>query len=78
MWDLPEPGIKPMSPALARGFLTTGPTREVLPTDLKLISSSLLGLPVCPNPLYFPAPFLCPAWFRAPLSDPLVSLEGSL
>jgi len=25
MWDLPEPGIKPMSPALAGGFLTTGP-----------------------------------------------------
>ena len=25
MWDLPGPGIKPMSPALAGGFLTTGP-----------------------------------------------------
>ena len=25
MWDLPRPGIEPMSPALAGGFLTTGP-----------------------------------------------------
>ena len=25
MWDLPRPGIKPMSPALAGGFLTTRP-----------------------------------------------------
>ena len=25
MWDLPGPGIKFMSPALAGGFLTTGP-----------------------------------------------------
>ena len=25
MWDLPGPGIKPMSPALAGRFLTTGP-----------------------------------------------------
>ena len=25
MWDLPGPGIKPVSPTLAGGFLTTGP-----------------------------------------------------
>ena len=25
MWDLPEPGIKSLSPALAGGFLTTEP-----------------------------------------------------
>ena len=25
MWDLPRPGLKPMSPALAGGFLTTAP-----------------------------------------------------
>ena len=25
MWDLPRPGIKPESPALAGGFLTTAP-----------------------------------------------------
>ena len=25
MWDLPRPGIKPMSPTLAGGFLTTAP-----------------------------------------------------
>ena len=26
MWDLPRPGIDPMSPALADGFLTTEPS----------------------------------------------------
>ena len=25
MWNLPAPGIEPMSPALAGGFFTTGP-----------------------------------------------------
>ena len=25
MWNLPEPGIEPVSPALAGGFLTAGP-----------------------------------------------------
>ena len=25
MWDLPRPGLEPMSPALAGGFLTTAP-----------------------------------------------------
>ena len=26
MWDLPRPGLKPESPALAGGFLTTAPS----------------------------------------------------
>ena len=28
IWDLPGPGIEPVSPALAGGFLTTGPTEK--------------------------------------------------
>ena len=32
MWDLPRPGIEPMSPALAGGFLTTVPPRKSLVT----------------------------------------------
>ena len=28
MWDLPGPGIEPVSPALAGGFLTTAPPRK--------------------------------------------------
>ena len=28
VWSLPRPGIKPMSPALARGFLSTIPLRK--------------------------------------------------
>jgi len=30
MWDLPGPGIEPVSPALAVGFLTTGPPEKTL------------------------------------------------
>ena len=30
MWDLPGPGIEPVSPALAGGFLTTGPLGKSL------------------------------------------------
>ena len=31
MWDLPRPGIEPISPALAGGFLTTAPPGKSLP-----------------------------------------------
>ena len=30
MWDLPGPGLEPMSPALAGGFLTTAPAGKSL------------------------------------------------
>ena len=30
MWNLPEPGVEPMSPALAGRFLTTGPPGKSL------------------------------------------------
>ena len=30
MWDLPGPGIESVSPALAGGFLTTGPPGKSL------------------------------------------------
>ena len=34
MWDLPRPGLKPVSPALADGFLTTAPPGTPLKTIL--------------------------------------------
>ena len=33
MWDLPGPGIKPVAPALAGRFLTTGPPGKSLPSE---------------------------------------------
>ena len=36
MWDLPGPGLKPMSPALAGGFLTTAPPGKSLPFHFKI------------------------------------------
>ena len=30
VWDLPRPGLEPVSPALAGGFLTTGPPGKPL------------------------------------------------
>ena len=35
MWDLPRPGLEPMSPALAGGFLTTAPPGKSLHSFLK-------------------------------------------
>ena len=46
MWNLPGPGIKPMSPALAAGFLTTGPPG-------KSILSSIFVLSCYTKPNYF-------------------------
>ena len=34
MWDLPGPGIEPVSPALAGGFLTTVPPGKPSDGDL--------------------------------------------
>ena len=43
MWDFPGPGIKPMSPALAGGFLTSVPPGKSL-CDVFLILSILFHL----------------------------------
>ena len=39
MWDLPRPGLKPVSPALAGRFLTTVPPGKSLKATLFLISN---------------------------------------
>ena len=44
MWDLPRPGLKPMSPALASGFLTTAPPGKprVNPLNESFVSLGVL------------------------------------
>ena len=37
MWDPPRPGVEPTSPALAGGFLTTGPPAKSLTVFLTLL-----------------------------------------
>ena len=39
MWDLPGPGLEPMSPALAGGFLTTVPPGKPQEFQLNSVSS---------------------------------------
>ena len=39
MWDLPGPGLKPVSPALAGGFLTTAPPGKSLTFKLDRVTS---------------------------------------
>ena len=41
MWDLPRPGLEPMSPALAGGFLTTAPPGK--PEFLKSLESNMFS-----------------------------------
>ena len=38
MWDLPGPGIEPVSPAMAGGFLTTVPPGKSLTYVFEIIS----------------------------------------
>ena len=51
MWDLPGPGLKPVSPALAGGFLTTVPPGKpmscVLYNELVIISILLNPMSHC-------------------------------
>ena len=44
LWDLPRLGIKPVSPALAGGFLTTGP-----PGKSKFVFLCTRTAPFCPH-----------------------------
>ena len=50
MWDLPRPGLEPMSPALAGGFLTTVPPEkslfQLLVSNLCLFLSCIVKMPV--------------------------------
>ena len=42
MWDLPGPGLEPVSPALAGGFLTTAPPGKSLSVIFIAFATSLL------------------------------------
>ena len=44
MWDLPGPGMEPVPPALAGGFLTTAPPGKSRGKDLKPIIQSTIFL----------------------------------
>ena len=50
MWDIPNPGIEPLSPALAGGFLTTRPPGK----SFGFILAIPIGAATC-----------CPVWGRA-------------
>ena len=65
MWDLPGPGLEPVSPASAGGFLTTVPPGK--PTFSSLIHFEFIfvyGVKECSNFIFlhvavvFPAPFI--------------------
>ena len=49
MWDLPRPGLEPVSPALAGRFLTTVPPGKPLKRILKVLAKLLdsLNLRLC-------------------------------
>ena len=50
MWDLPGPGIELMSPALADGFLTTGPPGKFLNMSVSKHFFSFQPLTLLANP----------------------------
>ena len=66
MWDLPGPGIEPVSPALAGGFLTTAPSGKSLCT-LFYSEKCLIKMLNCMAPYCVPssaagAPWLESCW----------------
>ena len=81
MWDLPEPGLEPVSPALAGGFPTTAPPGKSrhLYFYLSLTSHVPNYLPLFPNFafylfIYF---YLWLCWVFAPVrGPPLVAASG--
>ena len=46
MWDLPGPGIEPVSPALAGGFLPAAPSRKFAHQGPSLDAVGVRGLSV--------------------------------
>ena len=60
MWDLPRPGLEPVSPALAGGFSTTAPPGK--PSDAFYILP--LFLPMYANSWALPLSVDSPPWFR--------------
>lgn len=65
MWDLPGPGMEPMSPALAGGFLTPGPQGSPLHSQSSTLSShcSHLYLLCAPCTLFI-LKHISLSWFR--------------
>ena len=49
MWDLPRPGLEPVSPALAGGFLTTAPRGKPQPIFLFQTYPQEMGVSILSN-----------------------------
>ena len=59
MWDLPNPGLEPMSPALAGRFSTTAPPGKPKSLDLMVVLFSVFfrnlhTVFIAPAPIYIP------------------------
>ena len=60
MWDLPKPGLEPVSPALAGRFSTTAPpgkTRSVPSWNLSSLGPQGISPALCLLPPHWPLPF---------------------
>ena len=79
MWDLPGPGLEPVSPALAGGFLTTAPPGEprtsiLNPSDITNTDPETWPVAHTIKTLGMDVPFLSIKLYRQPIS---YGLEGS-
>ena len=59
IWDLPGPGVEPMSPALAGGLFATEPSEKLMAFSLNDLDTDSFHLAVCHdlgswNPLHIP------------------------
>ena len=73
MWDLPRPGLEPMSPALAGGFLTTAPPGKSL-IILFIEKKSIKNLIINQN--FLELIKICEIYFKIVFKLDPVSLNG--
>ena len=73
MWTFPGPGIKPMSPALAGIFLTTGPPRKSEHCNLDVAYIDELICVKTESLQHVPTCFLCILWAGILCAAPFLS-----
>ena len=73
MWDLPRPGIEPVSPAPAGGFFTTEPPGK--PHPLLLKEGCVWPPTPTPHPFQLPSPWASALKEPNPIADPTSSFE---
>ena len=75
MWDLPRPGIEPMSLVLEGGFLTTGPQESTICMYMSILFFSHMSILFFSHNWNLPYPQACPLLLPFSLLPPKLELS---